>query len=331
MKIIKRLLIGIAIVLSLLVVWGILVEPRLVDIKEETAQIPNLPTAWEGKRVALIGDLQVGMWLDNTDTIARAVERIIAARPEAVLIAGDFVYNPEAKEEGETEREEFREFLDEMRESFGLIRPLAEAGIPTFAVLGNHDYGMMNRDSRKNETLARHVTESLAGMGVRVLHNEAAPLAVSNTQSSNTNNNEANRSASLFIVGIGSHFAGDDDTAKALANVPTDAARLVLMHNPKSFARLPPATAPLALAGHTHGGQIRLPFTPEWSWLTFVKDGEVHADGWITDYGQAGNRLYVNRGIGFSYVPIRINCQPEVTIFTLRRAGQELDVKKMET
>ena len=90
------------------------------------------------------------------------------------------------------------------------------------------------------------------------------------------------------------------------------------MHNPDSFEPLPSGTAPLAMAGHTHGGQVRLPFLPEWSWMTFAKEDEVHADGWIDGYGQPGNRLYVNRGIGFSIIPIRINCPPEITLFTLR-------------
>lgn len=49
--------------LLLLVIWGVVIEPRLVDFKEETAVIPNLPSDWENKRVALISDLQIGMWL----------------------------------------------------------------------------------------------------------------------------------------------------------------------------------------------------------------------------------------------------------------------------
>ena len=89
------------------------------------------------------------------------------------------------------------------------------------------------------------------------------------------------------------------------------------MHHPDTFASLPAGSAPLAIAGHTHGGQVRLPFLPRWSWMTLAKDEPVHVDGWIQDYGAAGNRLYVNRGIGFSTIPIRINCPPEITIFTL--------------
>lgn len=52
-----------------------------------------------------------------------------------------------------------------------------------------------------------------------------------------------------------------------------------------------------------------------------MRDDPVHADGWIDGYGKAGNRLYVNRGIGMSAVPIRINCPPELTIFTLGHDG----------
>jgi predicted MPP superfamily phosphohydrolase len=90
-----------------------------------------------------------------------------------------------------------------------------------------------------------------------------------------------------------------------------------MMHNPRSFLPLPANTAPVAIAGHTHGGQIRLPLTPQWSWLTVTKEME-HVDGWSHGYGASGNQLYVNRGIGFSEVPLRINCPPEVTIFTLQ-------------
>jgi hypothetical protein len=68
---------------------------------------------------------------------------------------------------------------------------------------------------------------------------------------------------------------------------------VVFMHNPNSFSQIPAHAAPLAVAAHTHGGQIRIPFTPEWSWLAFFRSDEVHADGWIdAGFDQPGNRLY---------------------------------------
>ncbi len=86
--------------------------------------------------------------------------------------------------------------------------------------------------------------------------------------------------------------------------------------------------APLAIAAHTHGGQVRIPGLPAWTWINFFREEEVHADGWIDSFGAPGNHLYVNRGIGFSYVPIRINCPPEVTMFTLSRASQPVAVRQ---
>ena len=326
LKFLKRVLLIIVAVLVLLLTWGIVVEPRLIDVKEEMAKIPQLPAAWEGARVALIADLQVGMWLNNTDTARRIVGRLVEERPALVLIAGDFVYKPlgeETKEEtrDELEEEDYREAGEVIGKVTDMLRPLVAAGIPTYAVLGNHDYGMMTPHDLKQEWLARLLRQSLEGAGVRVLDNAAAALPSPAARPNGSQAETTTGEPPLYVVGIGSHFAQHDNPAVALSQVPTKAPRLVFMHNPDSFIQLPAGAAPLALAGHTHGGQIRIPFTPEWSWPSLVSDNQIHGDGWIDGYGQPGNRLYVNRGIGFSYVPIRINCPPELTMFTLRRAN----------
>lgn len=303
MKKIKYTLLGLLGIFCLLLFWGLL-EPYLIDTEEEVAEIPGLPAAWEGKRVALIADWQIGMWLDNSSTIRRIVEQLIEERPAIVLIAGDFIYDP-----GEDPSEEIDKAVE-------IVRSLPQSGIPTYAVLGNHDYAMKNKQASPNEKLAAKLHDALEAVGVQVLQNEAVALAPSGNR--NQTAAKAGGNAPLYLVGIGAHWPNHDKPKVALAPVPEGTPRLVMMHNPKSFKALPPNTAPLAVAGHTHGGQIRLPFTPEWSWLTFVKEDEVHADGWIKGYGQSGNHLYVNRGIGFSIIPIRLNCPPEVTVFTLR-------------
>lgn len=315
-KYIKYTALGLAGAVLLLLIWGVGIEPRLVDFKEETAVIPNLPAAWEGKRVALIADLQIGMWLDNEDTVTKIVNRIIEERPAAVLVAGDFVYKPTDEDEREdVEFEDVSNFMKEVTEAAGLLRPLTNAGIPTFAVLGNHDYGMGYPDSVKNARLAAALRQTLEAAGVRVLDNAAVPLALPDEKK--TENDSVN--AALHIVGIGSRYARNDIWENALAQVPKNAPRIILMHNPDSFIALPAGDAPLALAGHTHGGQIRLPLTENWSWMALLTDQKILTDGWIDGFGQPGNRLYVNRGIGFSSIPVRINCRPELTVFTLRR------------
>jgi len=92
MKIIKSTLLGLLGVFGLFLIWGLL-EPYTIDTEEEVAEIPGLPAAWSGQRVALIADWQIGMWLGNTPTIRRIVEQLIEERPALVLIAGDFVYH----------------------------------------------------------------------------------------------------------------------------------------------------------------------------------------------------------------------------------------------
>ena len=280
---------------ALLFAYGTAIEPRLMlDVEEHDAPVPGLPPEWEGRRVAVLADFQVGMWWDNEGMARRAVREAIRRRPAVVLLAGDFIYKPD-RSPGEL-----------VRQAVELVRPLAAAGIPTYAVLGNHDWGLNHRDGSRNAEAARMVRAALEEAGIPVLDNRAVPVG---------------RGGSLHLVGIGSEWAGDDDVARALGGLPPEAPRIVFMHNPDTFREIPAGAAPLAVAGHTHGGQIAIPLLPRWSWLALAKKDEVHADGWIRGYGAPGNRLYVNRGIGFSTLPVRINTVPELTVFTLRRAG----------
>lgn len=269
--------------------YGTLVEPRLIDSEMERVAVPHLPAAWEGQTLAVIADLQVGMWGANLGTVRQAVRQIVRQRPAAVLLAGDFIYKAERSLEPQVEV---------LRD---LLRPINRAGIPVFATLGNHDWGLNWRHEAKRPALAAGVASALEEVGIRVLRNEAVVLR------------RGTDGAAMYVVGIGSAWAGEDRAENALSRVPPNAARVVFMHNPESFAKLPAGTAPLAIAAHTHGGQVALPFAPEWSWMELVRSEEMHVDGWIQGYGARGNHLYVNRGIGFSTLPIRINAMPEIT------------------
>ena len=288
---------AIPLLLMALVGWG-LVEPYILDEEEEEAIIPNLPTAWEGKKVAQLSDFQVGMWWDNVNTVTQSVNKIIEEQPAAVFITGDFIYHARPNPEVEIE------------ETVNLLRPLTDTNIPVYAVLGNHDYGMKSKSVKPDFELAGQLADSLEAIGIDVLRNEAVamPLAEADTD--------------LYVLGVDSHWADSDRVDETLSQLPESSPRVTLVHNPDSFEKFPANTAPFSVAGHTHGGQIRLPYLPQWSWLSFAKQDKVIADGWLSkDYGNPGNNMYVNRGIGFSDVPIRINCAPEITFFTLRSQG----------
>jgi hypothetical protein len=290
----KFLSVGLITILVLLGIWSF-IEPYIINSETEVAKIPNLPPSWQGQKIGQISDFQIGLWGDNRETVRRSVAKLVEIKPAAVLITGDFIYHSLPKPETEIET------------VVNLIRPLIQAEIPTYAVLGNHDYGMDSKSVPPNVELANRLEKALEKIGVNVLKNEAVQLQ------------QADSNKSLYLVGVGSLWANRDQVQQALKNVPNRRPHIVMMHNPDSFGKFPQYSAPLALAGHTHGGQVRVPNMPQWSWLRFVKPDEVHADGWAKNYGKVGNNLYVNPGIGMSMAPIRLFCPPELTLFTLQK------------
>jgi len=327
----RALGIALAIVVALtsgLVVWGAGIEPRLIlDEPTENAAVPGLPPEWEGREIALVADFQIGMWLDNTKMVEHVLREIVRRRPALVLIAGDFVYGPVDEDAGDA-REQLRdpEFMPAWEQridhAVDIVRPLTQAGIPVYAVLGNHDYGMSAKSSIALTGVAGKLSQALEQAGVTVLQNTAVRLPdPSASPADNSGGGTGGASSALWLGGIGPVYPNLADSEAVLDDIPDDAPRILMMHNPEAFGSIPANAAPLALAGHTHGGQIRLPDLPFWSWLEIVRPGEVHTDGWISeDYGAPGNRLYVNRGIGFSLVPIRINCAPQLSWLRLTRS-----------
>lgn len=320
-KWLRWLLLGGFAIALLMLIWGAVIEPRLIVEEEEIAPIPDLPPEWDGQRIALIADPQVGLWLSNTGTVQRVVARLVKMRPAAVFIAGDFVYEP-MESEKEQQREEQPESaadreaaLEHTPRATELLRPLIAAGIPTYAVLGNHDYAVAAPTATRLTRRAKLVRQALERIGIRVLMNEAVKLPL--PQSAGTGGASG---AALWLVGFGAHVPGQDHTRAALAQLPDRAARLALMHNPETFTKLPTGSVPFAMAGHTHGGQIRLPWLLLRRMLGRLNEEPRPMSGWIENYGARGNRLYVNRGIGFSRLPIRFNAPPEITMFTLRAA-----------
>lgn len=242
------------------------------------------------------------MWGGNPGTARRSIQILIQNKPAAVLISGDFLYHAAPNP------------TPEISTAIEIVKPLVEADIPTYAVLGNHDYGMSAKTESPMLELSSNMQTALETIGVQVLKNESTVIQQSATQQSATQEEERE---SLHLVAVDSRWANQADIQAALSNLDDESPRIALMHNPDSFEQFPANTAPLAVAGHTHGGQIRIPGLPQWSWLRFTQKDEVYADGWAKGYGQAGNKLYVNPGIGMSIVPIRLFCPPEVTIFTL--------------
>jgi predicted MPP superfamily phosphohydrolase len=161
----------------------------------------------------------------------------------------------------------------------------AEARDGRFAVLGNHDHNVG----------ADQVTAAFASSGIPVLRNRSVPLP---------------GQENWYLTGLESHWSGKPNVA-CITNTPPSSHHLVLAHEPDAFDLLTDPRIALQLSGHTHGGQVRLPFVgavclPSW--------GKKYPAGLYT---LGDRRLYVNRGIGTVDEHFRLNCRPEITLLTL--------------
>jgi hypothetical protein len=168
-----------------------------------------------------------------------------------------------------------------------LARHLAplRASRGVFAVLGNHDWWYDGERVRR----------ALEAASIRVLEGE--PAAVS---------------GGLWIAGIPDEMTRDPRPANVLDKIPGDAPVLAITHSPDVFPDVPARVA-ITLAGHTHGGQVRLPIVG----APFVPSrfGQRYLRGHIVENGR---QLYVTSGVGTSILPLRFGVPPEYAVLTLR-------------
>ena len=177
-----------------------------------------------------------------------------------------------------------------------LVEPLRSVQAPVYAILGNHDLW----------TDRAIVTRSLAETPVRLLVNrgeEALP--------------------GLFVAGVDDIWSGQPDIRAALDGAPAGGVSLLLAHEPDFFDQVADARAPVAVqfSGHSHGGQVRLPSTtPDGAGLwTRAPILPRHGERYPIGLYKVGDRqVYTNRGLGVWPLPFRLNCRPEITIFTLQ-------------
>ncbi|NOU65203.1 twin-arginine translocation signal domain-containing protein [Paenibacillus sp. LMG 31461] len=158
-----------------------------------------------------------------------------------------------------------------------------------FAVLGNHDLRMD----------AARITEVLEQSGFKVLVNESQRISRGDE--------------SIHIVGVDEMFHGNPNLPLALKGIDQDEFVLLLAHEP-DFADLASSyPVDLQLSGHSHGGQIRIPFYGS----VFTPDlGQKYSIG-LYNFDGTEFHVYTNRGIGTTLLPIRFNCRPEITVFVL--------------
>ena len=267
-----------------LAAWATLVEPRRLRVREVRVEVPGWPDALADLRVALVSDLHAGAPHVDERRVARVVEAVNNSKPDVVALLGDYV-DPEVALGDRVEPEAVAEQLGSLAAPLGV-----------FAVLGNHDW-------LEDGERIRH---ALREQRIEVLENDAASVDLAGEV--------------LWVIGLADAITRTPDVSTPFSLVPQSAPLIVLTHNPDLFPELPERPL-LALAGHTHGGQVNLPVARE------RVIPSIYGDRYAGGLFRRGERvMYVSRGIGTSWLPIRFAAAPEVVMLTVAGSARHLSL-----
>ena len=246
--------------------------PRLLRVRDVPLALPGWPASLDGLRVAVVGDLHAGSPWVDLSRVQVVVDRGMAARPDLVVLLGDHLADVVGGRH-----------LDP--EPVAQVLAGLSAAAPVVGVLGNHDW----------YAGGHRVRRALEAVGLPVLEESAVPVL----------------DGRLWVAGVGDLWERDPDVGRALGGVPDGAATLLLTHNPDVVVDVPPHV-PLVLAGHTHGGQIRL--LGRGVHRLSERSGNRWSHGWYPR-----ERMYVTAGVGTSTLPLR-TVVPEVPVLVLSPA-----------
>ncbi len=263
----------------LIIMYGSFIEPQIITVTRITVPL-QLATP---VKIAIISDLHVGPY-KGAGFIKRVVRRINEETPDIVLIVGDLVLSDDVTPEALTALEPLKNLHPQLG---------------TYIVMGNHDHGiyrLFTPEQRRPPDRSDLVSDMLARSGLIVLKNTQSEIRIGGE--------------TLLITGIEDALSGQADIVKTLQGSGSGSAPVLLMsHNPDVILDPLSRLANLIVAGHTHGGQIRLP------WYGPVSALPTHI-GRKYDQGSfalgSGTTLLITRGVGESGPRARLFAPPEI-------------------
>lgn len=253
--------------------YAILIESKWYEITEPELQIHNLHPVFDGYRIVQLSDIHMDSSMTR-ERLKKIASTVNELKPDLIVITGDFV-----SYEVKYVTNDLRDALSNFHARDGIV-----------AVMGNHDH-LSGVD---------RVREVLKDVGIRELQNDCMTIE--------------RDGGHFYLAGIDDLSAKQARLDLLLPKIPEDAPAILLAHAP-DFADVAAATGRFdaQLSGHTHGGQIQLPFIGT---LYGPEHGHRYQDG-LFDVAN-GLQLYVSRGVGTVHLPIRFLCRPEIAHITLR-------------
>ena len=257
-------------------------ERHWLEIVRLAIVVPRLPEAFHGFTIAQVSDIHFQEFTEAF-FVQHVVDVVNQLRPDLVVLTGDFI------SDGPFPSSYTEERIGHCGEMMSRIQsPLR------YAVMGNHDALV---DSAA-------MTLALESNGIPVLANRYVPIERGNQR--------------FWLAGLEDACIERPDLSMAIpgASLRQDEPVILLGHEPDYADIVARHAVDLMLSGHTHGGQIRIPFMrPHF----LPQLGEKYVEG-LFSIGPM--QLYVNRGIGTVALPFRFNCPPEVTLITLQNRSE---------
>ncbi|HEU4402338.1 MAG TPA: metallophosphoesterase [Candidatus Polarisedimenticolia bacterium] len=238
---------ALSVLVGMLGIWGFWIEPASLRNEDYSLALPRWPEACGGTRVAVLADLHVGSPWNGVDKLDDVVALTEKARPDLILLTGDFVISDVLGGRFVTP-EEIGARLERLSAPMGVL-----------AVLGNHDWWLD----------AGRVRRALESHHIRVLEDTAVEVSAG--------------ACRLWVAGVGDYLESPHDIRRALAVVPAEAPVVVFTHNPDLFPEVPDRVN-LTIASHTHGGQVYIPLLGRP--IVPSKYGERFAIGPIVEEGR---------------------------------------------
>ena len=268
-----------------LAVESTLFEPNRPRIVRREIALRRWPERLNGFTIALLSDFHYDPYF-SVHPLKAAIGIVNGLRPDLIALTGDFVSTPLLSsniEKAASVAEPCAQLLREMQAPHGL-----------WAVMGNHDF----------YTDPERVTGALTSQGIQVLDNESVPIELGGQR--------------FWLGGVGDVAGGAANLDDTLHAVPSDEATILLAHEPDYADYVARHPVDLQLSGHSHGGQIRIPFLPP---LYLPELARKYILGL---YKVGPLTLYTNAGLGTVALPIRLNCPPEITLLTLRKSAESI-------
>jgi predicted MPP superfamily phosphohydrolase len=272
--------------------YGVISGAHDYRVRRQILRLPNLPTSFDGLRIAQLSDIHSGSFFNKT-AVKGGVEMVMQEKPDVIFFTGDLVNN---------EAVEVMDYIDVFNK--------LKAPLGTYSITGNHDYGDYHRwaSMEAKQKNFRDLVAAHRLLGFDLLMNENRLLELNGDH--------------LAVIGIenwgGRGFAKYGKLEKAYSGTEAAPVKLLLSHDPSHWdAQVRPMYKDIdvTFAGHTHGFQFGVEIGNfKWS------PSQYAYKQWAGLYQEGNQFLYVNRGFGYIGYPGRIGMPPEITIFELKRA-----------